>query len=101
MVIFLASSASRDLMPQAAIRPQRAMVPRAWAALRGDAKLAGELDRLLAAAEARFGAEGMRAFARGAVPEGTKLAPAERAAGVESRRLAASQRAGQGPRAKM
>lgn len=89
---------------------------KAWEALRADVRVAGELDRFLAATEARFGAEGLRSFERGGVPEGAKvplaeraalsevggavkaLRSAERAAGVESRRLAASQRAGQGRR---
>jgi Ti-type conjugative transfer relaxase TraA len=90
----------------------------AWAALRADAQVAGEVDRFLAAVAGRFGAEGLRAFERGSVPEGTKGPPAERAALAEvgravtalrraeraaagqAQRLAASQRAGQGARPK-
>jgi Ti-type conjugative transfer relaxase TraA len=91
---------------------------KAWAALCGDARVAGEVDRFLAAAEARFGVEGLRAFERGSVPEGSKGPPAERAAladvgravtalrraeraaAGQAQRLAAGQRAGQGARPK-
>jgi hypothetical protein len=90
----------------------------AWATLCADKRLAGEVDRFLAAVAGRFGAEGLRAFERGSVPEGTMAAPADRAAlaevgravtalrraeraGVaEGRHLAAGQRAGQGARPK-
>ncbi|PJN92481.1 hypothetical protein CNY89_29325, partial [Amaricoccus sp. HAR-UPW-R2A-40] len=34
---------------------------------RGDAGIAGEFDRFLAAVETRFGAEGVRAFERGSI----------------------------------
>ena len=90
----------------------------AWATLRADERLAGEVDRFLAAVAGRFGAEGLRAFERGSVPEGAKGAPAERvalaevghavtalrraerAAAGQAQRLAANQRAGQGARPK-
>jgi hypothetical protein len=90
----------------------------AWATLRADARLAGEVDRFLAAVAGRFGAEGLRAFERGSVPEGTTAPPAaraalaevgravtalrraERAAAGQAQRLAAGQRAGQGARPK-
>jgi Ti-type conjugative transfer relaxase TraA len=90
----------------------------AWATLRADARLAGEVDRFLAAVAGRFGADGLRAFERGSVPAGVTDAPAaraalaevgravtalrraERAAAGQAQRLAVSQRAGQGARPK-
>jgi hypothetical protein len=90
----------------------------AWEALRADTKLAGEIDRFLDAVKARFGAKGLRAFDRGGVPEGARIAPAERAAlievgravkalrgaereaAAETRHLAVARRAGQGARMK-
>jgi Ti-type conjugative transfer relaxase TraA len=96
--------------------PSRAQ---AWGALRADPKVSGEVGRFLAAVAGRFGAEGLRAFERGSVPEGATGAPAaraaraevghavtalrraERAAAGQAQRLAAGQRAGQGARPKL
>jgi Ti-type conjugative transfer relaxase TraA len=90
-----------------------------WGPLRADAGLAGEVDRFLATVAGRFGAEGLRAFERGSVPEGSTGSPAERAALAEvgravtalrraeraaagqAQRLAAGQRAGQRARPKV
>ena len=90
----------------------------AWAALRADGGVAGELDGFVGAVERRFGAEGVRALARGGGLEGARVGEAERgalgevgrvvravhearlAASAEAQRLAVAQRARQGARLK-
>ena len=90
----------------------------AWAALRADGGVAGELDGFVRAVERRFGAEGVRALARGSGLEGARVGEAERvalaevgrvvravhearlAASAEAQRLAVGQRARQGARLK-
>ena len=90
----------------------------AWAALRADGGVAGELDGFVGAVERRFGAEGVRALARGSGLEGARVGEAERvalaevgrvvravhearlAASAEAQRLAVAQRARQGARLK-
>ena len=52
-------------------------------ALRADARLADEVDHVLAAVTGRFGAEGLRTFERGSVPEGATVLPAGCAAFAE------------------
>ena len=59
----------------------------AWAALRADKGVAGELDGFVRAVERRFGAEGVRALARGGGPEGARVGVAERAALAEVGRV--------------
>ena len=90
----------------------------AWAALQADRDVAGEVDGFVRAVERRFGAEGVRALARGGRLEGVGVGAAERAtlgevgravravreaqlaASAEAQRLAVAQRARQGARLK-
>lgn len=58
----------------------------AWDALRAGAEVAGEIDRFMAAVEARFGPDGLRALDRTGTFEGAKIAPAERGALAEIER---------------
>ena len=51
----------------------------AWKVVRENKGLVREVDRFMRAVEGRFGAEGVRAFARNGVVESAKIAPGERA----------------------